>query len=338
MSYPEYSSRAMMKYLDERQKPSRIFLDLFFNQTETHTSEAIDLDVVPNNISMSQFVASDAEAHVVAQTGFDSRVIKPTYIKEKMIIKPDQLTDRQAGQTIYGVDPASNLSKKRAENLAFLQDRLDRRLEWMASRAVLDGQITISGHGIDSTVVDFGRSSSHDPAALSGNFVWGSGSTSDITGNIRAWKGLVGDDQGLNANIALIGRNTGDRMLADEPTRKLLDTRQSYIGRLAPESMKGLSYFGYLHGLEFWEVNEQFDDGSGAEPFIGISDILIGSTQAQCVRHFGLIKDLSGLYAAPYFAKQWENPDPSGLALMVQSAPLMAVHQPDAFVKATVTS
>jgi hypothetical protein len=38
-------------------------------------------------------------------------------------------------------------------------DMLNRRLEWMAAQALVNGTVTITGDGFPTTLVDFGRDS-----------------------------------------------------------------------------------------------------------------------------------------------------------------------------------
>ena len=69
---------------------------------------------------------------------------------------------------------------------------------------------------------------------------------------------------------------------------------------------------------------------------IPLNKVWIGSTNAKNTRLYGAIKDLKALAAMPRFAKSWEEEDPSARYLMMQSAPLVALNQPDAFVSAVV--
>ena len=110
---------------------------------------------------------------------------------------------------------------------------------------------------------------------------------------------------------------------------------------MANHSPDGVTYMGRIIelGLDIYTYTDWYldDQNSNTETaMVGASNVIIGSTRAQCSMGYGAIKDLKAMYAMPRFAKSWEEEDPSVRYLMTQSAPLPLFKQPDAFVCATV--
>jgi len=66
--------------------------------------------------------------------------------------------------------------------------------------------------------------------------------------------------------------------------------------------------------------------------------VILGSTVAKTARHYGAIQDVEfpGDVSVSRFPKSWIEKDPSRRILMVQSAPLVSLHQVDAFAAAKV--
>jgi len=94
-----------------------------------------------------------------------------------------------------------------------------------------------------------------------------------------------------------------------------------------------------MRGKRIWTYNEWYLDEAGVEqPMIPTNKIVMGSRAARAVRNYGAIVDLElqGSAALRFWPKSWITKDPSTRWLLMQSAPLPVINEPDAFAFATV--
>ena len=89
------------------------------------------------------------------------------------------------------------------------------------------------------------------------------------------------------------------------------------------------SYFE-LEGYDEWYL----DDNGDEQPMMPVDKILLGSTRTRNARLYGAIQDLDAGadFAVSRYPKSWTEKDPSMRFVMLQSAPLVALLQPDAFM------
>ena len=107
---------------------------------------------------MSPFVSPLVEGKLVEQRRVQTNQFKPAYIKDKRapdLRKPvRRAIGEQIGGTLTGAErEAANVELEMTDQL----DMLDRRLEWMAAQALINGTVTITGEGFPTVVVDYGR-------------------------------------------------------------------------------------------------------------------------------------------------------------------------------------
>ena len=90
--------------------------------------------------------------------------------------------------------------------------------------------------------------------------------------------------------------------------------------------------------VDLYVYNDKYEDNNGvAQPFLADGDIVLTSYAVDGVRAFGAILDDDANYQSlPMFPKMFKVPDPSGVFIMTQSAPLMIPKRPDATMKITV--
>ena len=107
------------------------------------------------------------------------------------------------------------------------------------------------------------------------------------------------------------------------------------LGMIAPKDLPdGVIYIGTLENTALYSFDDWYEDEKGdLQPMVPTDRIFLGSTKSANKRHYGAIQDLdlNVTAEAQFFAKSWKTPDPSARWVMVQSAPLPAMHQPDAF-------
>jgi len=343
MAVDIFSSRTMLASLEKMFEPKTFFLDKFFSNTENSMTEYVDIDVYKRGRRLAPFVRSTAEAKFVEKKGFDRKSFKPPYIKEKMITTAEDILKTPAGVHIYqgNSSPAAQAQQRLGKDIAELQDMIVRREEWMASKVLETGVITISGDGYDAEI-DFGMDGTHTPTAA---VLWDQ-ATADIVGNLSAWALLNRRDSGITSNIVIMGSEACAEFLDSSQIQTLLDNRRIDVGNIAPSEVPdGSSFIGTIRvpGLtaQIFSYDEWYEDDSGTLfPMMPVKKVIVGSTNARMSRHYGAIRDLafSGTASVRWFPKSWIVEDPSARILMLQSAPLVAPHDIDSYVCATVLS
>jgi hypothetical protein len=263
-----------------------------------------------------------------------------------MVTTADSILKRRAGEIVYTA-PGANTPEERAaaqlgEDAAELQDLINRRIEWMCAQGLFTGKIPIVGDGV-SDEIDFLFSASHLVTldGTAGNEKW-TDSAANIWKMLRAWKRQIAKDSGTTANVCILGENAYESFMLNEKIVNLLDNRRVELGTIVPEDMgEGVTFVGDLKGvgLSVWTYDEwYYDEVAGEEKrMVPENMALIASTGARCKRHYGVIEDTkAGQFATESFVKSWEVEDPSARFLMVQSAPLPAIEQPDGFMAIVV--
>jgi hypothetical protein len=234
------------------------------------------------------------------------------------------------------------------KDLGELDDMIMRREEWMAASAVQNGTIVVKGEGVED-LISFDMLPTHQ-VVLTGAALWSAHTTATPLTYLRNWSvDVIQEDSGLVPQITIFGRNAWDHFMqcdqivgAASGHKSLFDLRAIDVGRIDPMPLAaaGVTYQGYLReiNMDLYTYAGRFwnDDTKSSEYLMHPDKILMGCRDARCVRHYGLIKDLDSLAAVKRFPKMWTEKDPSARFLMVQSAPLIANHQPDAFLTATV--
>jgi hypothetical protein len=260
-----------------------------------------------------------------------------------MVTTAQDFLSRDFGQHIYaGADSAaSRAAKQVGKDLAYLEEIITRREEWMAAQLVQTGKVAIVGDGVDDEI-DFGMDASHI-ITLTGNDLWSDQTNSKPLEDLRAWRRLILKDSGLNATDVIMGTDALDAFLDHPDVQGKLDTRRIDLGEINPAQVpNGVIYYGRIKdvAVDLWVYDEwYYDEGSSTElPMIDTKKVVMGSRQARTARHYGAIQDLEATAAVSRFPKSWTEQDPSVRFIMVQSAPLVSLHQVDGFLCAKVLS
>jgi hypothetical protein len=345
-----FNARTMLDAVSQMKRPGTFLRDLFFPLSRQCDTKTVDVDIVKGKRRLAPFVSPLAEGRPVENRGFTTKTLSPGYLKPKIATTAEQLMNRRPGEVLYAgtLTPQARAEQKLAEDLAELYDMCTRREEWLAAQALNNGVVTmiIKGDTEDQVMeIDFQMEATHQ-ITLSGTGLWSDGN-SDPLADLRTWGALILRDSGLMATDVVMGSDVVDTFMTHAKVKDLLDVRKMEIGQIKPENFpNGVSYVGTVNlpglAVDIWAYLEWFeDDTTGTEgPAVPAKKLFMGSKRAQNTQLHAAIQDLeaieSGLVAAARYPKSWVTKDPSVRWLMMQSAPLMALNQPDAFVTAQV--
>lgn len=345
MSLDLFETRKMLAALEQRKPPRSFLLDKFFSASETFDSEHVDIDIWKGKRRLAPFVSPTKEGKVIERIGYKTNSYKPPYIKPKMVTTAADILKRPMGTHIYGsnMSPMQKAAQQLGKDLGTMDDMILRREEWMAASVLTSGQVRCIGEGIDETV-NFMMEASHLPV-LAGTALWSDHTNAKPLDNLRAWKRMIAKDSGVNPTDVIMSTDVYDNFLAcDQITgsENLFDIRRVILGQINPQDVGGgVTYIGRITelGLDLWTYEEWYVDEYDKDtekPMIPEGKLIMGSPNAYARRLYGAIKDLKATGAVRRFPKSWEEDDPSARFVMVQSAPIPALHQVDAFLCAQV--
>ena len=325
------------------------WLTLFPQQINFET-EDIAFDRVSNDYRrLAPFVAPNVQGRVQGRSGYDTVSFKPAYVKPKDVVDPSMDIVRQAGEAL-GTGSLSNAQRRDAviaEILRQHRSKLVNRNEWLAARAIIDGQVTIAGDDYPAVTVNFRRHSSLS-YTLAGGALWSAGTATPLL-DIKAAKLNADARSGVRITKLVLGGDAWD-LFANHANVNLKEMMNNNYGgmdtkvSLMRDGWEGQEYMGIIQGLngagriEAWVDTSKYVDENGVEQFFLDQKTVVGISGAvEGVRCFGAIRDVkAGLQAREVFTKMWENEDPSVEYIMSQSAPLMVPKRPNATFKIKV--
>lgn len=341
-----FKTRTMMRALDQMLPLKTWLRDTVFPSVETHLSQYVDIDIIKGSRRIAAYVNPMHEGKVVDRKGYKTFTIEAPYTKEKMVTTAQDFLNRMPGETVYDSNdtPVARAQKQVGKDLKELNERIERLEEVQAAQAIQEGKVTCKGDGIELEV-DFLLPATHKPV-LTGTAKWSDHTNSRPLDDLKTWSLIVQKDAGLVPARCIMGIDAITDFVANAEVQKYLDNRRLTLGAIDPTVLneKGVQFWGDIRyaglSIEIYTYVEWYYDyiSKTEKPMIDPDKVCLFSTAARTTRHYGAIQDLKagGNFVTSRFAKSWETDDPSARWIMVQSAPLCAPHQIDAFLCATV--
>jgi hypothetical protein len=325
-----YETHEMIGVIERLPPLTTYWLDLCFPGLVASDSEFIDFDLVDKGRRLAPFVAPTVQGVPMVAQGYSTRKFKPAYIKPKDTFNPTRVLQRRAGEPFGGTQsPQQRRDAILADILDEHRKGIVRRWEWMACRAAVDGSITIAGDNYPTVNLSFGRNASNTKV-LVGTALWSDTTNSNPLADIESWNQEMFDRCGSG-----IDRITFTPTAWTETRRGSENAIETGPGKAAP-----FQYRGQLKSaaIDLYVYNDKYEDNQGAsQSFLTAGDIVLTSNAVDGVRAFGAIMDDDANYKSmPIYPKMFKVPDPSGVFVMSQSAPLMIPRRPDATMKITV--
>lgn len=320
-------------------RPSSFLLDTFFPLVQQENTEEIHFDVLDGNRRIAPFVSPLVAGKVVQSEGVTTKTFKPAYIKDKRVLDPNRPLKRAAGEQIGGeLHPGQRIELMLANELEDQIRTVNRRLEVMASEALRLDQVTVSGEGYPTQVVQFGRHPGHTVTLTAGDR-WGETGVQPLK-DLDEWALMVMRRSGARPNTVVMDPDAWNVFKADDGVQSRLDTRRVNDARLrmaGPEI--GGTLMGTIDGFMVYVYAEWYIDPETGEelPVLPSGTVILGSRALEGAQAFGAILDEGANYRAmPYFPKSWTDEDPSHRYLMTQSAPMTVPTRLNAAMAATV--
>lgn len=293
---------------------------------------------------LAPFVAPNVQGRVMRGQGFSATSFKPAYVKPKHIVDPTKAISRMMGEALLGsMSMEARFNAQVVNNLRLEREAIERRWDWMASKAVIDGSVTVAGDDYPSVTVSFGRDASLT-TQLTGTARWSQVATAnplqDLAtlndaafrlGNapitrfvfgITAWANFVQNQKVLDLLSTLRRGSTSD--FATIPLMQ--NANYQSMGTIATT---GGSFELYRYSNWYSDV-----DSNGTltvRQFLDPTVVVGVGPSLDMVAMFGAIMDADANFAAEttIYPKMWKNADPSVVYTMSQSAPLYVPLNPN---------
>ena len=338
-----FTTRQLIAATQEKLKFDSLFLKMFFPREITFDTEEVMLDKITGRAPMAMYVSPTVEGRVLRNRGGMTRTLKPGYVKPKHQITPSMVVERLPGEDPALLnDPAYRRERIIASTLQLQEQSIAQVEEMQATQAVLYGRYVMEGEQFSPVEVDFGRSPANN-ITQAGPTAWSAQDTEtfDPTFDLD----LYADQASGTINVMVMDGGAWKILNTFKKFREKLETRRGSASQLET-ALKDLgtlvSVKGQYGDVAIVVAKTQYIDEQGrAVRYMPENTIVMGNTMADGIRCYGMIHDAEalaeGITAARRYPKNWiTRGDVSSEYTMTQSAPLMVLPDPDAFVVVTV--
>ncbi len=315
----------------------------FASTVQMHDTEMVAFDVKSKRRVRARYVHPRSPGKPRNLTGFRTDSFKPAYIKELTVFDPGRPLKRMAGEGLMGtMSPQERIEAAMMETLMEHREAIDRELEYQTLTALRDGKITIEGDDYQTVEIDFGRSTENNVAAntLTGAARWSQKDTADPLKTFRALSRVTVKGTGSAVAAFVMDSAAYDAFRGIPRIDDVFDTANINVGQLKFDEAQteGVIWRGKADGFLIGTYDAWFENRESQEDEVALGEgLVIGVAAAELITHFGAIQDFDANFAPmPIFTKAWTEKNPSGLQVLSQSAPLVALQRPDATVVAQV--
>jgi hypothetical protein len=330
--------------MQAQEAPSNYWLDLCFNEQLTFDDEFIDFEKMNRKgRRLAPFVAPLAQGKPLLREGSTVTRLKVAYSKMLDPVTPTRMMRRRPGELLAPIpqNPQQRRDAIIADIVAAHRDAVERRWEWLAARAVIDGAVTIVGDDYPARYVDFQRPSGNT-VTLGSGARWGDNGVS-ILSNLNAWIfSMTTAPYGGPVTRLTLGPDACDVLLKDAEVKAQMDimTRGTVVNvNTGVREGQQIEFMGKLSPtLEVYRYTDYYEDTDGSfQPFLDPKSAVLTGPNLQGIRAFGAIQDAHAQFQAlPVFVRNYIEDNPGIEYVLSQSAPLMVPMNPVQSFKARV--
>lgn len=275
---PIFDTNVLVHVVRNLKLPSQFLLDTFFPNTVEFETEYVSIDVDVGLRRMSPFVSPLVEGKPVEGRKYQTNTFRPAYIKDLRTPDFRKPVLRAIGERIGG---ALSAEERIMQNLAFeMEDQVqmvERRLEWMAAQALVNGSVTISGDGFETVTVNFNRDAalSIDISTGGSNAPWLTAAAISALGtsspyvyttpstNLETWSRLILQKAGIAPTDIVFTTGAFDLFILDSRVQQSVwysRTGDSKIDFGGTPPVQGAVYKGDWGGYRLWVYNDWYVD------------------------------------------------------------------------------
>ncbi len=196
--------------------PTMFFSNLF--PAIQYDSDTIKWEIEYGSAGMTPFVAPGSVAPAIGLDGIGEGSAKAAFYKEKMYFDEEFLNNMREPGSWATYQTAE---RKLAKGVRKLDYRIQRRREWMLAQMLINGSLSYTRAGGVAFSLSYGVPTSH-VVTLTGNDVWGTGSTRTPIGDIFDAKKVLSDDAGVQVEYSILNTATLRLLLMDSSVQDLV--------------------------------------------------------------------------------------------------------------------
>lgn len=343
------TSKELAAIIDERGPMESFFQARWFSNTIFSEKDEVVFDIIDDDDeSMADFVACCVPGNVVKDRNqFRRASFTPPRMAPKSMVNPCTEKNVVYPGEINGGEFTDDekLRRATARISGRHQKLISKRIEWMAAKAVIDGQYWVRGDHVESTLVDFGRDADHT-VTLAGNALWTDVASTPVE-DLENWGTTMFQAKG-GSKLAdvLMGRTAYNAFRKHQDVKDLLDKDvrdcdESNCVTQGPAIVdeKSVTLVGRISGVNIWLYKSYYTDENGVKQnFLQDNEVVLVGEGLKGYTIYGAISDLEQMGAVRLFQKTWTEPDPSGMCLLSQSRPMPVIVRPNSSFKATVVA
>ncbi|WP_054178602.1 major capsid protein [Trabulsiella odontotermitis] len=333
-----YTTAKLLAVNEKKFKFDPLFLRIFFRESYPFTTEKVYLSQIPGLVNMALYVSPIVSGKVIRSRGGSTSEFTPGYVKPKHEVNAQMTLRRLPDEDPQNLaDPAYRRRRIILQNMKDEELAIAQVEEKQAVAAVLQGKYTMTGEQFAPVEVDMGRNAGNNitqagAAAWSGRDKATYDPTDDIEAYALSASGVV--------NIIVFDPKGWALFRSFKAVKEKLDTRRGSNSELET-ALKDLgevvSYKGMYGDVAIVVYSGQFIEDDQKKNYLPDLTMVLGNTQARGIRTYGCIQDVDaqreGINASARYPKNWiQTGDPAREFTMIQSAPLMLLPDPDAFV------
>lgn len=328
-----FRSRILTEAVNNIKTVPTLILDTVFARKKYELSEQLAWDVITGNETiLKNLKATDASSIADGVGRKTVTTAAPRFAEKRLVTLADLNALRGFGEQFR----PELMARKIAEEQADMKAKIDRTREFMAA-SCLDGKIYDSDG--TTVLVDYGLTGTHT-VTLTGTDLW-TDTESNPLKKIRAWKKLIA--QAVNTVdrfVAFVGTDAMDALLENAAVKSYM---QYQMGAQIAQSGRIVR----LAEVDLVEYSGSYVNGSGTRTdLIGAKYFkLVGISNENAAELYVptlMLSDPSGVgkgQAAQMFSSDsWEQKDPDGRWIRVESRPLPVLFKPDCIVNAKVVA
>ena len=333
-----YTTAQLLAVNEKKFKFDPLFLRIFFRESYPFSTEKVYLSQIPGMVNMALYVSPVVSGKVIRSRGGTTSEFTPGYVKPKHEVNPQMTLRRLPDEDPQNLaDPAYRRRRIILQNMKDEELAIAQVEEKQAVAAVLNGKYTMTGEAFEPVEVDMGRSAGNN-IIQAGAAAWSGRDkeTYDPTDDIEAYA--------LNAsgvvNIIVFDPKGWALFRSFKAVKEKLDTRRgsnSELETALKDLGEAVSYKGMYGDVAIVVYSGQYIEDDTKKNYLPDLSMVLGNTQARGLRTYGCIQDVDaqreGINASARYPKNWvQTGDPAREFTMIQSAPLMLLADPDAFV------
>jgi hypothetical protein len=303
-------------------------LDLIFGRKKGQLSSLFAWDIKSSNERLLKNIRVSDAAQVTNGVKRKTVTCEAPRFAEKRFIGADKLdAARKSGE--IGVEL---MKEKIADEQFDMRGDVDRTREFMAVKC-LSGQVVDESGAV---IVDYNFPAGQKPV-LAGGAKWTDVGVDPLP-NLRAWKKYIGARVGVDRFVALCGSDAMDALISNEA---IGDKLKYAAGKQIAEEGR----IAFLAGIQIDEYFGTYKDAAGVlqDMVPANAFILVGIGPDTAAELYAPVVDLdddagvgSGKDPNIFFSKAWDEKDPSGKWVKVESRPLPVLFQPECIIFAIV--